>query len=232
MGHSHSKNISPIKGKSCEKETKKKRELMFLQNISEKLARDYVVIVDMSGSMNSRTEKSTRWDEAREALEFLVGPICELDPDGITLYFFSDYCERIDNITSPETVKNLFEKKKPSGSTNLSGVLKKEFDLFFQRKADGKAKFETILVITDGAPNCQETVVKEIIKASKKIDDDDELSISFIQIGNESGARDYLKRLDNDLEKDGAKFDIVDTRTYDEMMGMGVPELIVKSITS
>ena len=38
--------------------------------------------------------------------------------------------------------------------------------------------------------------------------DDDELSVSLIQIGDDSGAHKFLKALDVGLEKKGAKFDI------------------------
>lgn len=48
----------------------------------------------------------------------------------------------------------------------------------------------------------------EIIECTQKLHDEDELSISFIQIGEEPGAHQYLKTLDKELEATGAKFDI------------------------
>lgn len=59
---------------------------------------------------------------------------------------------------------------------------------------------------------------------------DEELSVSFIQIGNDHGAKKFLRSLDDDLRGKGAKFDIVDTVTSDEMMGMSFANLVAKSV--
>ena len=68
---------------------------------------------------------------------------------------------------------------------------------------------------------------KEIINASNKLNEDSDLSITFIQIGNDRGATKFLQDLDDDLD---CKFDIVDTVTYEEFKGMSFDSLIEKSI--
>jgi hypothetical protein len=50
-----------------------------------------------------------------------------------------------------------------------------------------------------------------IIEATQQMEKDEELAVSFIQIGNDPDATKFLKLLDDDLEKADAKFDIVDT---------------------
>lgn len=69
-----------------------------------------------------------------------------------------------------------------------------------------------------------------IIKAANKILDDPELSISFIQIGSDHDATKFLQKLDDGLQKKGAKFDIVDTLTAEKMKGMSFAELVRNSI--
>jgi len=45
---------------------------------------DYTIIVDKSGSMNSK-----RWKEAEKAVELLAPVVTAQDSNGISLYFFS-----------------------------------------------------------------------------------------------------------------------------------------------
>lgn len=52
--------------------------------------------------------------------------------------------------------------------------------------------------------------------------------ISFIQIGNDTGATRFLEVLDDEL--DGAKQDIVDCLTTSEMAGMTFSQLVQKSL--
>jgi hypothetical protein len=73
-------------------------------------------------------------------------------------------------------------------------------------------------------------VARVIIEATYKIQRDEDLSISFIQVGDDENATRFLKSLDDNLTRQGAKFDIVDTVTQQEMNGMTFNELIVKSI--
>ena len=59
---------------------------------------------------------------------------------------------------------------------------------------------------------------------------DEELALSFIQVGNDSGATKFLKALDNQLQEVGAKFDICDTLTIEEMSDMTLAEVLMNAI--
>ena len=59
---------------------------------------------------------------------------------------------------------------------------------------------------------------------------DEELAISMIQVGNDTQATRFLKALDDELEGVGAKFDIVDTITIDEMEDYTLSEVLLKAI--
>lgn len=103
---------------------------------------------------------------------------------------------------------------------------------YFQRKAAGQTKpnGETILVVTDGEPDDRRSVMEAIINATRKMERDEELGISFIQVGKDSGAKSFLKALDDQLEGVGAKFDICDTVTMDEMADMSLAEVLMGAI--
>jgi uncharacterized protein with von Willebrand factor type A (vWA) domain len=195
--------------------------------------RDYTLIIDKSGSMSIKDQPGgrSRWQEAQESTLALATKCEEFDPDGITVYVFARRFKRYDNVTASK-VDQVFQENDPMGSTNLTGVLQDALDNYFHRKAAGEAKEqgETILVITDGEPNDRKAVMEVIIKASRKIDRDEELGISFIQVGNDPQAERFLKALDDELEGSGAKFDIVDTVTLDDMEDMTLAEVLLNAI--
>ncbi|MFW6264023.1 MAG: vWA domain-containing protein [Cyanobacteriota bacterium] len=196
--------------------------------------RDYTLIIDKSGSMSTGDQPGgkTRWQAAQESTLALARKCEEFDPDGITVYLFSGRFRRYDNVTS-DKVAQIYQENDPMGRTDLASVLKDALDNYFQRKAAGQAKpnGETILVITDGEPDDRKEVMRIIIEASRKIDRDEELGISLIQVGKDRTATQFLKALDDQLQTAGAKFDVVDTITIDEMEDMTLAEVLLNALT-
>jgi Mg-chelatase subunit ChlD len=194
--------------------------------------RDYTLIIDKSGSMSTPDQVGgrSRWDMAQESTLALARKCEQFDPDGITVYLFSGRFKRFDNVTSSKVVQ-IFQENDPSGTTDLAGVLKDATDRFFQNKAAGNMKTgETILVITDGEPDDRKAVMRVIIEASQKMDTDEELAISLIQVGNDPTATRFLKVLDNELQTAGAKFDLVDTITIEDMENYTLAEILMNAI--
>jgi Mg-chelatase subunit ChlD len=193
--------------------------------------RDYTLIIDKSGSMAQKDQPGgrSRWAVAEESAQAFAAKCEELDPDGLTLYFFAGRFRRYDGVTAAR-VAQTFRENEPCGSTDLAGVLKDAFDAYFTRKGQGKAKNETIVVLTDGEPDDQRAVMRVVIEASRRLDKDEELALSFVQIGNDPSARRFLKVLDDDLARGGAKFDICDTITVDETEQMGLTEVLLGAI--
>ena len=194
--------------------------------------RDYTIIVDKSASMSSTDGGlKSRWEQVQEATDGLARKVHTLDPDGITIYTFNGSFKKYEN-TTPDKLENLWKENEPSGGTDLTKVLSDALGDFATRKAQGKLKpnGETIIVVTDGEPNDETTVAKTIVEASKKLDKDEELAILFLQIGKDPNATKFLKRLDDDLQKEGAKFDIVDVTTFEEAEGMTFTELLEKAV--
>lgn len=195
--------------------------------------RDYTLILDKSGSM-SVTDTGTsmsRWELAEESTLALARKCEKFDPGGITVYLFSSRFKRYDDVTSAK-VEEIFLENDPVGTTDLASVLVDATNSYFQRKAAGQAKpnGETILVVTDGEPDDRRSVMEAIINATRKMERDEELGISFIQVGSDSGAKSFLKALDDQLEGVGAKFDICDTVTMDEMADMSLAEVLMGAI--
>ncbi|MEM6400171.1 MAG: VWA domain-containing protein [Cyanobacteria bacterium P01_D01_bin.116] len=195
--------------------------------------RDYTLIIDKSGSMATPDQKGgrTRWVAAEESTFALASKCEQFDPDGITIYTFSGRFKRYENVTSNKVVQ-VFRENDPSGTTDLASVLKDATDNYFKRKDAGETKpnGETILVITDGEPDDRKAVMKVIIETSRRMDKDEELAISFIQVGKDPHATRFLKVLDDEMQSAGAKFDICDTITMDEMEDYSLSEVLLNAI--
>ncbi|MBD2254189.1 vWA domain-containing protein [Nostoc parmelioides] len=196
--------------------------------------RDYTLIIDKSGSMATPDQKGgrNRWVTAQESTLALASKCEQFDPDGITVYVFSGRFKRYENVTSAK-VNQIFQENDPSGTTDLAAVLKHATDDYFQRKGAGKTKpnGETILVVTDGEPDDRKAVMRVIIEASRRMDKDEELAISFIQVGSDAQATRFLKVLDDELQGAGAKFDICDTITMEDMEDLSLSEVLLNAIT-
>ncbi len=195
--------------------------------------RDYTLIIDKSGSMSTPDQPGgrSRWETAQESTLAIARKCEQFDPDGITVYLFSSRFKRYDNVTSTK-VAQIFQENDPAGTTNLAGVLQDATNRYFERKAAGQTKpsGETIIVVTDGEPDDRKGVMKAIIEASRQMDTDEELAITMIQVGSDATASRFLKALDDDLQGAGAKFDICDTVTMDDMADMTLAEVLLNAV--
>ena len=196
--------------------------------------RDYTIIIDKSGSMSTPDQAGgrSRWKIAEESTIALARKCEEFDPDGITVYVFSGRFKRYENVTAAK-VAQIFQENDPSGTTNLGSVLQDAVNNYFERKAAGTTKLngETILVITDGEPDDRKAVFEVIIRATQQMEKDEELGISMIQVGSDPQATKFLKALDDQLQGVGAKFDICDTITLDDLEDMSLADVLMNAIT-
>lgn len=196
---------------------------------TEKLAeRDYFLLIDQSFSMTTPVQSGrTRWQHAQEMAAGFAGLISTIDKDGITVTTFNNNFKEYDGVADGATAVNrIFQENSPNGGTDTAKVLEHTI----KRALANKEKHSTILVVTDGVPNDMKAVEKLIIETTKKMEKDEELAISFIQVGNDAAARTWLKKLDDDLQSAGAKFDIVDTKTFEEIEESTPEQVLIDAI--
>ncbi|KAG7137266.1 hypothetical protein HYQ45_005334 [Verticillium longisporum] len=200
------------------------------QNPPRPHAFDTVFIIDDSGSMAGRS-----WREVKDALRAIT-PICTAhDADGIDLFFLNHKSAQpaakgsaaggFRGINDAARVENIFSTVRPSGGTptgtRLHAILKPYLALCVASEADIESvKPINIIVITDGVPS--DDVETVLINAAKKLDKIDappyQVGIQFFQVGNEEGAREALKELDDGLAElvEGGVRDMVDTVTWNK----------------
>lgn len=196
--------------------------------------RDYVLVIDKSGSMEEKDTPTgqSRWKYAQESAHAIASKVAEFDPDGITVVPFAGSFKMYENTTAAK-LKDIWAENEPMGGTVLAPVLKRIFEDYRKRKAAGQTKpnGEMLLVITDGQPQDEAAVAKEIVAFGNSLGNgDEEYGISFIQVGKDSGATNFLRKLDDDLTKQGAKHDIVDAKTMDEVEQIGLTETLIAAL--
>jgi uncharacterized protein with von Willebrand factor type A (vWA) domain len=185
---------------------------------------DFMVLLDASGSMarpSARFPGKTRWNEAQESIFSTAAALEKYDADGIDVVVFGPNIEVVEGVTAA-AVDGVFARRDPRGGTPLNGALKVVID---KQKKTGK---KTVAVVfTDGEPDEGETVAKTLTDASNAIGKDEDLTILFVQIGDDAKARAYLDNLDNSLT---GKFDIVDVVSMTDAENMEPLALIQKAI--
>lgn len=195
---------------------------------------DLYVVCDGSGSMGgavSATSNKTRWSYMQECVQTIVHTMSTIDTDGIGVVLFNN-----SEIKSQDGVKEadaleFFKNVNPGGGTPLAKALDTVLNM-----AGGTDKKDLIVVFTDGEPDGghkgQQAVIDRIVQQANSQDRDSDCTILFIQVGDDQDSTKFLETLDDDLVgKYGAKFDIVDCKTVEEVAQFGsIEELLANAI--
>lgn len=200
---------------------------------------DTVFLIDDSGSMAGRS-----WRETADALKSIT-PICTAhDADGVDIYFLNqgDNSE-YRNIKEPADVDRVFNSVRPYGYTPTGARLQAILDPYIARLERALSRKEelkalNIIVITDGVPSDDPEAV--IVRAAKKLDRLDapawQVGIQFFQVGNEHGAAEALKELDDGLSQIANVRDMVDTVPWNGQSragldGAGIMKVVLGAVT-
>ncbi|KAL8805970.1 MAG: hypothetical protein Q9182_001627 [Xanthomendoza sp. 2 TL-2023] len=196
-------------------------QFAFLSNFDTKF------LIDDSGSMTGRS-----WREVADALA-TIAPICtSFDSDGIDIHFLNErHCSEYEHITSKDNVQRIFNSVRPRGGTptgcRLDGILRPYLRLC-EEKGPENCKPMNIIVITDGVPT--DDVESPIIAAARKLDRLDapawQVGIQFFQVGEERGAAEALRDLDDQLSETGNVRDMVDTVPWKGGQGLTADKIM------
>lgn len=188
-----------------------------VQRLRSKLTEyDMHILCDVTGSMDSPVKASnptgqTRWHYAQETLRDFTKFACEIDDDGINLGFFGGNKFPLHENVTADKIAGILNGQSVGGGTFLAPALNQMF-----RKAAGSKK-DLVIVFLDGEVNDAPAVEAELIAQANRQSSDNDCTVLFVQIGDDSGAKRWLQALDDGLTAKGAKFDIVDVKTIDEV---------------
>lgn len=139
------------------------------------------------------------------------------------------------NVTSAATIDHIFTTVRPSGmtptGTRLNHILKAYLRHYEEgiRRAGGDpdatdVKPINVIMITDGVPSDDpESVLLSVAQKLDKLEaPPHQVGVQFFQVGNESGAAEALRVLDDELSGlGGGVRDMVDTVTFNAKAASG-----------
>ena len=202
--------------------------------------RDVVVIIDRTGSMEIKDcpNNQSRWDWCRAQtvglMKDLLGKVNE-----ITVVTFNENFQVYPQATLNK-VDSIYQTVKPEGATNTAAPLRNRLDDYLHRKrVAGKTPMKPLLVavITDGLPNwpegqqgAEQAVRDVIVKATREMTTPDEITVTFLGVGNAMEGDAFLRELDEDIVNEGAVYDIVDTKPFSELQTIGLKRALVDAL--
>ncbi|MGC9524968.1 MAG: hypothetical protein ACP5D7_05445 [Limnospira sp.] len=200
--------------------------------------RDYTILIARSHASRDRAHPWHReWIEAQTALIDLAKQCQQFDPDGLTIYEVSGMILKYSQSDVVTFARILQQNHRQSVTVvpemSVLEAIKDAFDDYSRRKADGKIKKggEIIVAVIDyQEADTVEAIANLIIEVTESLESNEDLGISFIQIGNDEFTRKFLTSLDNDLPRMGATFDIVDTKYWHEIPRQSIAQFLVDAI--
>jgi uncharacterized protein YegL len=200
---------------------------------------DMELFIDKSGSMDETDcpGGKTRWQWAQEETKTVARAMSKYDSDGIAVNVFAGTLKTYENVTENK-VDQIWKENSPGGSTDTATALRTRLEAYRNRYKNDPTNTKPIIfaVVTDGEPTDRKAVRDVIIQHTKWMKDHnlDDLStgISFLQVGKDISATAFLQELDEKLEGEGAKFDIVSTKTFDQLENLSIEEVLVEALTN
>lgn len=196
---------------------------------------DFYLLIDQSGSMSydSNQPGLSRWKQIEEVAAGLANYLSTgnngqpIDTDGFTLITFNDTALDRGNFNSVAAIGNLFAKEGPGGGTNLAAAI----TLLQQKMKSSNGKKAMAFCYTDGAPQDQQAAINAICSIVKTMKTDGDFAISFVQVGNDAGATQFLEMLDDGLQtKYNLPFDAVDCNHIEEIGLLTPGQLMQKAL--
>lgn len=193
---------------------------------------DVELLIDITGSMNEMdgTGELSKFQWCHEQVRNLAQ---KLDPyhKTLTITTFNNSFETEEQCT-PKRVEEIYASINPRGGTDLVEPLRSRLNrALIKHRASGHPVI--IAVITDGEPNipADPHVVNEaLIEFTHSLSAEDDVLVTFLQIGDTFAGHHFCLDLDNNLVNEGATYDIVDTTTFDELKHEGLVNALVDSI--
>lgn len=191
--------------------------------------RNVVILVDRSSSMNEKDcpGNVSRWRWCQEQAELFSGQIAGVLNERFTLGLFAHNYEIYPNVTVDQ-MGRLFGRKKLGLGTHPEGALREIFDSYF--RGDMGQKPLAIAIVSDGDPNDEDKVAEVIKEATWQMRSPDQISITFLQVGHDEDGTDTLREFDQQLRRQGAKYDIVDRRSFYDVQRLGLLGSLVVAI--
>jgi hypothetical protein len=182
---------------------------------------------------------ATRWEKTVVATDSIVAEVTKFDPDGVEIVCVGGESPdgSLDNdnesdiewhkgINDTQGLEEIITTRIPGGPCPLGKTMERVLETALENTDGLKETPCSVLVLTAGKPDDSDLLEKTLQKAAQTVADNGgvekcPLSVTFIQIGNDKDASDYLKYLDKKMvgisDETGETIDIVDTMGFQEL---------------
>ncbi|MBL0185678.1 MAG: VWA domain-containing protein [Candidatus Obscuribacter sp.] len=180
---------------------------------------DIILLIDRSGSMEDPMPGyDSKWQYAESLIRDFAAESRQYAGKTLKVITFNQGLELTRSVT-PTNLTHLFNRYKPQGGTILMAPLLTALDE--HRREDPGSRL-LIAVLTDGEPQDYEACADAIIAASQNLKSQEDLQITFLGIGENTNGANVLNYYDDGLRVKGAKFDVVDTVSSDDLHDCGL----------
>jgi len=175
---------------------------------------NFIFAIDVSGSMshNDTPNNTSRIEFSKEKAKLFATEASKWDEDGIDVLTFGHQVKVFPGVTAEKASEIIDRLNASEMSTDTAGAIRKAYEIH----KSGNYQQTVLFVVTDGEPADKRAVKNVITHITNDVKDEREFNISFLTVGNiDANLRQFLTELDDDLK--GAKYDIVDVKTLEEV---------------
>lgn len=183
-------------------------------NLELNVGDNFIFGLDVSGSMASTDCPGglTRIQYAKEKAIQFAKEASKYDTDGIDLITFGHAVKEFNGVSADKAEEIIGRLKADEAATDTAGLIRAAW----ARHKAGAYEQTVLFVVTDGEPTDRDAVKKAIVDITNSVTDEREFNISFLTVGMiNASLSQFLTSLDDDLK--GAKYDIVDVKTLEEV---------------
>ncbi len=206
--------------------------------------KDVVIIIDKSNSMTTQdcptgagggfsmlgfgNDVVSRWEWCRRETMTLSGKLSKIQGARLSIVLFDTQASLYRNV-SPMMVPAIFSRQDPGGGTDLAKALKCGLQEHFAK--NDRSRGTVVACITDGDSG-QLRELKDIISnTTRQVRGASEVGITFLQVGVDRRGSKVIPELDSKLVEDGALFDIVRARSFDQLRQTGLINALVDAVS-
>jgi uncharacterized protein YegL len=167
---------------------------------------DFIVAIDVSGSMDTRDCPGgmSRFAYAMEKTKQFCKEADKIDADGISIITFGANVRSYENVTNAKVEEILADASPIQAATFTDQAIRTAWNEHIKNGNDRSL----VLIVTDGEPTCEKDVFSIIADITQTMKSPDDFRLCFLTVGTpNAGLTKFLKKLDDDVP--GAKYDIV-----------------------
>lgn len=196
---------------------------------------NFEIIIDRSRSMQHRDCPGglSRWQWCGMQAAEITRALAPFSKTGHTITRFASEFDVHEHVNA-DVAADLLSRIDFQLGTMLAEPLAARLDNYFRYRKPGDKPL-LIAVITDGCPAPRpepRMVVDTLVRASHLMQSPNEVTIVFLQVGGDDPrGQMYLTNLSTRLVSYGAKYQFVQTKTFDHLLQVGLARALVESVT-